>query len=111
MNNANKRLPTRFAPETRFEVPALPFRAVQATELEQLKARLLRQLLAEVTDPAQNILLRRAANEAAAIVWLTTCPLLLFPELLQEKARAARAQGGRQARIRRRSEDLLLKAA
>ncbi len=111
MNITNRTVPTRFAPETQFEVPALPFRAVQTTELEELKARLLRQLLAQVTDPAQNILLRRAANEAAALVWLTPCPLLLFPELLQEKARAARVQGGRQARIRRRSQNLMLQAA
>ena len=110
-NTTNRRLPTRFAPETTFEVPALPFRAVETTELEELKTRLLRQLLADVTDPAQNILLRRAANEAAALVWLTACPLLLFPALLEEKVRAARQQAGRQTRIRRRSQDLLLKAA
>jgi hypothetical protein len=111
MNETNKTLRTRFAPETRFEVPTLPFRAVQTTELEILKSRLLRQLLADITDPAQNVLLRRAANEAAALVWLTPCPLLLFPTLLEEKARAALLQNGRQKTVRRRSMILLLKAA
>ena len=111
MNERYNQLRTRFAPETRFDVPTLPFRAVQTSELEQLKTRLLRQLLAEVTDPGQNVLLRRAANEAAALVWLTPCPLLLFPALLEEKAGAALVQFGRQKGVRRRSSNLLLKAA
>jgi hypothetical protein len=111
MNTTPKKLKARFAPETRFEVPPAPFRAVQATELENLKARLLRQMLAGVTDPARNIVFRRAANEAAALAWLTTCPLLLFPVLLEEKARAATLQAGRQRRVMRRSANLLLEAA
>ena len=111
MNDTNRKLPTRFAPETRFEVPTVPFRAAQTTELELLKNRLLRELLADVADPEQNVLFRRAANEAAALVWLTPCPLLLFPTLLEEKVRAARIQNTRQARVRRTSPQLLLQAA
>ena len=89
----------------------MPFRAAQATELELLKNRLLRELLAKTTDPEQNLLLRRAANEAAALVWLTPCPLLLFPALLEEKVLAAKIQNGRQVKVRRRSQELLLQAA
>jgi hypothetical protein len=111
MNERKHQLQTRFAPETRFDVPALPFREVQTSELEQFKTRLLRQLLTNVTDTGQNVLLRRAANVAAALVWLTPCPLLLFPVLLEEKARAALAQYSRQKGVRRRSANLLLKAA
>jgi hypothetical protein len=59
---------------------------VQTTALDQLTERLLRQLLEFVTDPEQNALLRRAANEAAALIWLTPCPLFLFPELLRGKS-------------------------
>lgn len=100
-----------FAREVRFDVDPLPFRVAQNSALEGLKERLLRQLLEYVTDPELNALLRRAANEAAALVWLTPCPTLLFPELLEEKLRNAVEQRRRQARIRRRSRNLLLNAA
>ena len=55
--------------------------------------------------------LRRAANDAAALAWVTAYPLLVFPALLEEKVRAALRQYGRQAGIRRRSANLLLQAA
>jgi hypothetical protein len=51
--------------------------------------------------------LRRAANEAAALAWFTPFPLLFFPALLEEKARAALRQGARQRCVRNRSETLL----
>ena len=111
MNDRYTRVRTRFAPEVRFDVEAVPFRAGQTTELERLKERLLRRLLENTTDPEQNAPLRRAANDAAALVWLTPVPLLLFPTLFEEKARAALVQRGRQARVRRRSLNLLLEAA
>jgi hypothetical protein len=111
MKRNYERLPTRFGREVRFEVEPLPFRATETTALEQLKDRLLRQLLEEATDTAQNTRLRRAANEAAALAWLTRYPLLTFPALLQEKADTAKLQRERQARIRAQSENLLLKAA
>src|SRR5262249_41629997 len=104
MNNiyTAKRLKTRFGPETRFEV-AVPFRAAETTELELLKERLLRQYLAHTTDPNQNVLLRRAANDAAALAWATCHPLLFFPTLLEEKARTAFVQYQRQKQVRQRS--------
>jgi hypothetical protein len=111
MNKTYRRVRTRFAPEVRFEVDAIPFRATQTTELEQLKDRLLRQLLQKTTDPAENTLLRRAANDAAALAWTTSYPTLLFPELFEEKARGALLQHQRQTRVRQRSLNLLLNAA
>ena len=47
MNKINKRVATRFEPETKFAVkpsPPSPFRAVEETELERLKNRLLQNL-------------------------------------------------------------------
>ena len=100
---------TRFEPETRFEVapvPAVPFRGTQETELDRLKARLLRELLQQTPDEQFYAPLRRAANEAAALAWFTPFPLLFFPGLLEEKARAALRQGAHRQRaaVRDRSE-------
>lgn len=111
MKETNRQVPARFARDVRFDVKTTPFRAEQTGELEQLKNRLLKQLLDEAPDADQVLLLRRAANEAAALAWITRFPLLLFPELLQEKIRAARRQCERQARVRQRSRKLLLEAA
>jgi hypothetical protein len=111
MNKIYQRVPARFAREIRFEIKPVPFRAAQTTALDDLKEGLLRGLLATVADPEQNTLLRRAANETAALVWLEPFPLLLFPALLEEKARAALRQRRRQLRVRRRSRNLLLNAA
>jgi len=110
MNNNKNRVPTRFGPETRFELrpaPPAPFRALQETEFEQLKERLLRRQLAGATAPELNPPLRRAANEAAALAWATLYPLLVFPVLFEEKARAALRQAERQARILESSRELL----
>lgn len=107
-NNTYDQLRTRFGPDVRFDVPTVPFRATETTELEELKNRLLRQLLEQATDPGQNTLLRRAANDAAALAWLTRFPLLVFPALLEEKAQAALKQHQRQTGIRRRSLNLVL---
>jgi hypothetical protein len=105
---------TRFEPETHFEVapiPPVPFRGTQESELERLKDRLLREWLQQTTDEQLYAPLRRAANEAAALAWFTPFPLLFFPGLLEEKARAALGQGARQRCIRVRSEGLLEEAA
>ena len=105
---------TRFGPETCFEVapvPAVPFRGTQETELDRLKARLLQEWLRQTPDEQLYAPLRRAANEAAALAWFTPFPLLFFPGLLEEKARAALRQGARQRYVRDRSESLLEEAA
>jgi hypothetical protein len=110
-NRINETIRTRFGPEVRFDVPTAPFRATETTALEELKKQLLRQWLEQATETGQNILLRRAANDAAALAWLTQYPLLVFPTLLDEKVRAAFLQHKRQAGVRRRSQKLLLQAA
>jgi len=104
------RFQPRFGPETRFEIGPIapvPFRGTVENDLEQLKARLLRQLLAPVAEPALNTALRRAANEAASLAWSTPFPLLVFPTLLEEKAVAAKRQRERQREIRQRSQGLM----
>ena len=97
-----RRVPTKFDPETRFELrpaPPAPFRALQETELERLKDRLLAAHLEGATEPELTTPLRHAANEAAALAWVTFYPLLVFPVLFEEKIRTALKQAERQARI------------
>ena len=101
MNRNKTQVPARFAPETRFELrptPPVPFRAIQETEFERLKNRLLAQQLLDAA-PELNAPLRRAANDAAALAWATVFPLLVFPVLFEEKTDAAVLRAGRQARI------------
>ena len=103
-------VPTRFAPETRFDLrpgPPAPFRAVQETEFERLKNQLLAEQLAGAHAPELNPPLRRAANEAAALAWVTRYPLLVFPVLFAEKTAAALRQAERQARIYANSRELV----
>ena len=93
---------TRFARQTRFNVPvppAAPFRGTLETDLEQLKGRLLRELLDTAADPALHTSLRRATSDAAALAWTTSFPLLVLPELVREKAESARRYVRRQAAL------------
>ena len=81
MNKNETRVPARFGLETRFELrpaPPAPFRAMQETEFERLKNQLLIRQLAEVPTPELIPPFRRAANEAAALAWVTQFPLLVF---------------------------------
>lgn len=107
------KLNTNFGPETRFEVkPAVaPFRVTQETELERLKNRLLNEVLTKNEDVQLNAPLRRAANEAAAVAWVSRFPLLLFPGLFEEKVRTARLQVQKQRQVRARSQALFAEAA
>jgi len=110
MNANYRRVPTQFGPETGFEVkpvPPAPLRAWQETELERLKTRLLAEWLETRSDPQAGGQLQRAANEAAALAWVTQYPLLVFPALFEEKAGAALLQTGRQEQVRQRSRELL----
>jgi hypothetical protein len=103
-------VPAEFAPETRFELefaPSAPFRAAQETEFERLKNQLLAEQLAGLGAPELNPPLRRAANEAAALAWVTQFPLLLFPVLFEEKTAAAVRQAERQARIYASGRELI----
>lgn len=110
MKNRNQKVPTQFVSETRFDL-ATPFRVTQDDQFEQLKNRLLRRLLDDAVRPELNTPLRRAANDAAALAWTTSFPLLFFPVLLEEKALRARLQLQKQNQIRLRSETLLVEAA
>ncbi len=109
--NANYRsVPTRFGLETGFEVkpvPPAPFRARQENELERLKARLLSERLEALGDPEVGGQLRRAANEAAALAWVTRYPILFFPVLFEEKAETALLRAERQEQVLQRSRGLL----
>jgi hypothetical protein len=86
--------PTALRPAT-----SAAFRAVQEIEFERLKTRLLRRELAEATTPGLTAPVQRAANDAAALAWETTLPLLVFPVLFEEITAAAVRQSSRQARI------------
>jgi hypothetical protein len=102
MNKTNHKLPAEFSPETRFETrpaPPAPFRATQETEFERLKHRLLTETLLATARPELNVSIRRAANEAAALAWVTFYPLLVFPALFEEKLRHTLRHAERQARI------------
>jgi hypothetical protein len=114
MNKQNRHVPIDFAPEERFPVKpvtAAPFRAAEFDGLEQLKDRLLRQLLNETAEAELCSPLRGAANDAASLAWATGYPLLFFPMLLEEKVQTARRQAGRQKHIRRRSRPLVERVA
>ena len=111
MNNNNKtKVAARFAPETRFTLPTAtnaPFRTNLETEFERLKNRLLAETLDEAEQPELNAPLRRAANDAAALAWVTRYPLLVFPALFEEKTVAAVQQIARQARIYANSREII----
>ena len=110
MSNNRRMLRTEFGLETRFEVnplPTAPFRAGREDELEQLKNRLLAERLGEAWSADDNRQMRRAANEAASLAWLTKYPLLVFPVLFEEKLDASLVRAERQDRVRRISRELL----
>ena len=109
--NANKnRVAAKFAPETRFELrpqAAAPFRANLENQFARLKNRLLAEQLETTEIPQLNAPLRRAANEAAALAWVTFFPLLVFPALFEEKTNEAVRQAERQARIFANSSEIV----
>ncbi len=108
MNRHATRIPAEFRPETRFEVhqiATVPFRATLEDEFERLKHRLLAERLAE-TPPELTAPVRRAANEAAALAWVTFYPLLVFPTLFEEKTAAAIRHARRQQRIYDQTREL-----
>ncbi|HVY68816.1 MAG TPA: hypothetical protein VHH73_02745 [Verrucomicrobiae bacterium] len=88
-----------------------PFQAAVNIAFEQLKQRLLANLLAETPEAKFNGPLRRATNEAASLAWMAGYPQLTLPVLLSEKARLARRHAIRQERISASSRVILAKAA
>jgi hypothetical protein len=110
MNENYRRVPTKFGREVRFEVkpsPPASIRARQVAELERLKAQLLVERLAGRWNSQFASRLRRAANEAAALAWVTRYPLLVFPALFDEMAETALLRAKRQEQVRQRSRALL----
>ena len=104
------RIRLKFESPTRFDVtPAAgpPFRGTLETELDRLKGRLLLETLEKTGNADVYALLRRAANDAAALAWTTQFPLLVFPALLEEKAQEARRQYDRQQHVLKRSRGLV----
>ena len=109
MNARYRRVPARFAPDIRFELqPTAPglFRRTQETELERLKNRLVREKLQDL-NPLENSGVRRAANEAEALAWITPYPLLVFPTLFDEKTADFRRVARRQEIVREQTRELL----
>lgn len=84
------------------EAPGRP-RPNRGDALEQLKLRLLMRALAQAGNPAESVLARRAANEAASLAWTMPYPLLTFPALFEEKLTEARRNQAFQEIVRRRS--------
>jgi hypothetical protein len=110
MNTNHRRVPTEFGPEAGFEitpVPPAPFRAVQESLFERLKNQLVTERLEEIWRPDLSNHVRRAANEAAALAWVTPYPLLVFPSLFQEKAESAMLIADRQAQVGARRPEFL----
>jgi len=102
MNKRYKRVPAEFGPETRFEIdptPPAPFRDVQENRFELLKLTLLEERLKTLLKPELSAQVRRAANEAAAVAWVTPYPLLVFPLLFEEKAKAVQPFNGEPLQI------------
>ena len=72
-------------------------------DLTGLKDRLLGELLRETHSGALKSRYHWAAEDAAALAFMTPCPALFFPLLLAEKAEAAREWVRRQESIRLRA--------
>ncbi len=110
MNTNQNRVNLKFTPEIQFAVktatPA-PFRATLENDFERLKTRLLARQFAEIERPELNAVVRRAANEAAALAWVSFHPLLIFPALFAEKSENALRQAERQARIYAQSAEII----
>lgn len=112
MNTTNRqRSPARVRAPARTPWPAAPPHRHDAAELEQLKHMLLAPWLAGAPSTRQHGILRQAANEAAALAWITPFPLLFLPALVEEKLHSARQHTERQGRIRRESRRMLTEVA
>ena len=110
MNRNVTTLNARFAEPTRFEAP-VPFRGSELNELERLTDRLLHEALSGAVSRDEPVLLRRAANDAAALAATSAFPLLVFPGLFEEKRAEARTYASRQESVRERSRAMMAFAA
>jgi hypothetical protein len=62
----------------------------------------------ELPRPEFTAFVRRAANEAVALAWVTPYPLLTFPGLFEEKLETALHYAERQNSVRERSAELVI---
>lgn len=69
-------------------------------KLQELKARLSAQLVAEYGDSINHARLRQAINEADSLAATTPFPSLFLPALAEEKVQLAYAWNSRQRAIR-----------
>ena len=101
MNPSLRALPIQHRPAEApaLSIPVVPLRGAVEQDLEQFKSRLLEQLLQEAPGVEFQRPLRHAANEAAALAWMTPFPLLLLPALVQEKALGVRRHAERQREV------------
>ena len=109
MKPKRTQLRARFDTPKRFEVAtmfAAPLRDARENALEHFKNRLLLSTLDATGDADLYAPLRRAANEAAAVAWMTPFPLLFLPALFDEKVAAACRQFERAQNVRARSRRL-----
>jgi len=110
MTKQIRKVTTRTGFEDRFEgliAATTPFRALQQDRFELLRDELESRRLEELYEASQAGLVRRAANEAAAVAWTTPYPLLVFPALFEEKWELALMQQERQDQVWQRSRVLL----
>ena|SRR6478672_3969869 len=94
MKANSHQVPTVFAPDTKFElepIPVGPLKAALEARFDRLRAQLLLERLQEVENEKSTSQVCRAANEAAALAWVTPYPLLVFPVLFEERAQSALA--------------------
>jgi hypothetical protein len=79
-----------------------PGRGKVEAEIERLKQDLLRPIIASVANVELVKALSWAANEAAGLAWLTVCPNLVLPALLEEKMHETMRKWEKQEQVRRR---------
>ena len=84
------------------EMLRAPMRGAIEGQLEKLKERLLGPVLEQISNTELMKIISSAANEAAALAWLTVCPMLVLPDLLEEKIRATLKKWEKQEQLRRR---------
>jgi len=78
-----------------------PVRGQIEVHLEDLKQRLLIPIIRSIADTNLAKELAWAANEAAALAWCTICPVLVLPDLLEEKIQDALKRWEKQQQIRK----------
>jgi hypothetical protein len=86
------KLRARFDPDIRFDLkPVVEDRMAREkvkSQFDRLQGDLERTVLRESISPRLHGAVSLASNEAAALAWTTQVPLLVMPELFEEKLRS-----------------------